>query len=158
MLQTTWLLFTLLPIAFLRCDAFCPTIRSFVKQTQRCAVKQPRQEFLDSLSLPYELNENNPSRTQLLKKLIESESKPGGSSLANPGGVETFAAVAPGAWKVVYAPHMTIAAGLLKVRLCHKGTLLILRLTLLTICLTCKLFTTCRETSEFNMISERTVP
>jgi hypothetical protein len=108
------------------CDAFVGSSRSQLKAqstvtcrygptTRSATGKLPREEFLDYLDLPYELNVNNPVRTQLLQNLIDYGSIPGGINLSKPGKVETFASVAPGTWKVVYAPHMTIAAGLLKV-------------------------------------------
>lgn len=108
------------------CDAFVgrsqtPAERLYrrCEYFQRHAVNNgSRGEFLESLDLPYDLNMNSHIRTQLLQNLIDHESAPGGSGLPKPGSVETFASVAPGTWRVVYAPHMTIAAGLLKVCKC----------------------------------------
>lgn len=77
--------------------------------------KQLRQDFLESLDFPYELNKHNSLRTDLLQNLIDGGVTPGGTCLPNPGSVDTFSVVAPGTWRVVYAPHMTIAAGLLQV-------------------------------------------
>ncbi len=63
--------------------------------------------FLECLELPFDLNPRSEERTKLLNELMD-----GGGSFANPGSEETFALTAPGVWKVVYAPHMTIMAGL----------------------------------------------
>ena len=98
-------------------DAFVGRSQSLAKRPhrlceyfQRCAVNEPRSDFLESLDLPYELNLNNPIRTWLLQKLVDRK-----TGLPNPGSVGTFAKVAPGTWRVVYAPHMTIAARAFKV-------------------------------------------
>eukprot|EP00956_Cyclotella_meneghiniana_P000403 scaffold473_cov112-Cyclotella_meneghiniana.AAC.1 len=107
-----------LKLLLLECDAFLQPSQ-IVKPTQRhdvqrFATTKPRDEFLDSLDLPYELNANSPARTRLLQNLIDFGATPGGVNLSKPGSAEAFESVAPGTWKVVYAPHMTIAAGLLK--------------------------------------------
>ena len=109
----------LLYTRLLECDAFLQPSQ-IVKPTQRHDVQRfastkPRDEFLDSLDLSYELNANSPARTRLLQNLIDFGTTPGGVNLSKPGSSEAFESVAPGTWKVVYAPHMTIAAGLLKV-------------------------------------------
>jgi hypothetical protein len=105
----------LMSCLFLGCDAFIRSPQTIHQlQTQRYATSSvgaaAKSEFLESLKVPYNLNNNNPTRTELLQNLINS-----GSSLSNPGRAETFSSVAPGSWKVVYAPHMTIMAGLFKV-------------------------------------------
>lgn len=61
--------------------------------------------FLDALDRPYDLNEQSETRTKLLNALIDS-----GSGLLNPG--SAFTSVAPGIWRVAYAPHMSTIAGL----------------------------------------------
>lgn len=125
MLQLLLVYAPLLLSKLLECDAFLQpshiTIPS-VKPTQRHDVQryvttklEPRDEFLESLDLSYELNANSPTRTGLLQNLIDYGTNPGGVNLSKPGRAETFESVAPGTWKVVYAPHMTTAAGLLKV-------------------------------------------
>jgi hypothetical protein len=58
--------------------------------------------FLNALDRPYDLNAHSETRTNLLDALIDS-----GAGLPNPGSKESFASVAPGIWRVVYAPHMT---------------------------------------------------
>lgn len=63
--------------------------------------------FLDTLDRPYDLNEHGENRSNLLNALVDS-----GAGLSNPGSTESFASVAPGVWRVVYAPHMTTIAGL----------------------------------------------
>ena len=112
------------PLLQIGCDAafvgssWTATLKSARRHTHMRGYpteKESRVQFLESLDLPYELNKNNPTSTNLLQKLVHDGLKPGGNNLSNPGKVEMFAAVAPGTWKVVYAPHMTIAAGLLKV-------------------------------------------
>jgi hypothetical protein len=64
---------------------------------------------LDALDRPYDLNAHSETRKNLLNALIDSR-----GGLSNPGSAETFASVAPGIWRVVYAPHMTIIASLVR--------------------------------------------
>lgn len=65
--------------------------------------------FLESLDIPYDLNARSETRTQLLNDVIDDRR---GDGVPNPG--RDFASVAPGAWRVCYAPHMTIMAGLFR--------------------------------------------
>ena len=64
-------------------------------------------KFLDALDKPYDLNVGSKTRTQLLNDIIDSN-----CGITNPGSQESFASVAPGNWRVIYAPHMTFMAGL----------------------------------------------
>lgn len=84
--------------------------------------------FLNSLDRDDTLNLATKGRTSLLSKLIADKvivskadwsdisandlTRKDGSSLANAGSRESFQLVAPGRWKVIYAPHMTTMAGL----------------------------------------------
>jgi hypothetical protein len=111
-------------LGFLVSDAFVgipqklrlqPSLQREHLTTTHVIAKQLRQEFLESLDFPYEPNAHNSLRTDLLQKLIDGGTTPEGTCLPNPGSVDTFSVVAPGTWRVVYAPHMTIAAGLLQV-------------------------------------------
>lgn len=87
--------------------------------------KQMFLQYLDTLNT---LNQASKERTQLLNKMISEKvttkdpdnslttSEADGirqtASLENPGLENTFSAVAPGTWKVIYAPHMTTIAGI----------------------------------------------
>ena len=64
-----------------------------------------KSNFYDALDRPFELNEGSDERNALLKSVIESE-----EGIQNPG--RDFQSVAPGRWRVCYAPHMTFMAGL----------------------------------------------
>lgn len=68
--------------------------------------EQLKTNFLESLDRPYNLNKRSEQRTQLLNDVIVN-----GDGLPNPGSKESFSSVAPGVWRVCYAPHMTIMAG-----------------------------------------------
>lgn len=85
-----------------------------------------KESFLQSLDNNYTLNQASKERTSLLNKMIsekittenlnkKTNGETDGSevptlSLMNPG--SEYASVAPGLWKVVYAPHMTTISGL----------------------------------------------
>lgn len=87
-----------------------------------------KQMFLQSLDTLNTLNQASKERTQLLDKMISEKvttkdlnnaltinSEDGiipTASLENPGLENTFSSVAPGTWKVIYAPHMTTIAGI----------------------------------------------
>mmetsp|Transcript_30087 Transcript_30087/g.61427 ORF Transcript_30087/g.61427 Transcript_30087/m.61427 type:complete len:179 (+) Transcript_30087:257-793(+) len=104
-------------VAPLRCDAFSlPGGPSFqttqlnligAVSTQAVQSSTEKANFLESLELPFDLNPRSEGRTKLLNALMD-----GGGSFANPGSKETFELTAPGVWRVVYAPHMTIMTGL----------------------------------------------
>lgn len=64
-----------------------------------------KSDFYDVLDRPFELNEGSAQRNSLLKSITESE-----EGMRNPG--RDFQSVAPGRWKVCYAPHMTFIAGI----------------------------------------------
>jgi hypothetical protein len=83
--------------------------------------------FLDSLTYGNTLNEGTKRRTELLNDMISNKMevnikevlknrKNSDSSTTlsaiNPGSLSSFLPVAPGTWKVVYAPHMTTIAKL----------------------------------------------
>lgn len=66
--------------------------------------------FLNSLDDPIStLNGATTERTALLNKLATSNTSP---SRDKPGSWEGFGSVAPGRWRVIYAPHMTTMANL----------------------------------------------
>ena len=67
----------------------------------------PKSDFFDALDRPYDLNGGSVARTGLLDGVVR-----GGGGLVDPGSRGSFAPVAPGVWRVVYAPHMTTIAGL----------------------------------------------
>ncbi|KAL7536890.1 hypothetical protein ACHAXR_007464 [Thalassiosira sp. AJA248-18] len=103
-------------VAFVACDAFAPAPHR--KRTKAAAIQQAhaneavtgektREKFLGTLDRPYDLNTRSELRTQLLNDVIAN-----GAGLPNPGSQESFGSVAPGSWRVCYAPHMTIMAGL----------------------------------------------
>ena len=66
-----------------------------------------KSKFIDSLDRSYDLNKGSKERTGLLNDLIQN-----GHSIEHPGSQESFMPVAPGRWRVVYAPHMTTMSGL----------------------------------------------
>jgi hypothetical protein len=83
--------------------------------------------FLDSLTYDNTLNEGTKRRTELLNDMISNKmevnikevlknrkNSDSTSTLSamNPGSLPSFLPVAPGTWKVVYAPHMTTIAKL----------------------------------------------
>ncbi|KAL3797423.1 hypothetical protein HJC23_010549 [Cyclotella cryptica] len=122
-LQTMLHVLLILMSYILSCNAFLdssqlvpPLATDQYRWTRRYAIKitgnGPKADFLESLDHPYNLNTHNPTRSNLLQKLVEYGSTPGGSNLSKPG--KTFPSVAEGSWKVVYAPHMTTFANLLK--------------------------------------------
>lgn len=98
------------------CDALAPVQLRRIRAHRLAEIKSEavagsdnsaKTKFLDSLDRPYDLNEHGENRTNLLNALIDS-----GAGLSNPGSTGSFASVAPGIWRVVYAPHMTTIAGL----------------------------------------------
>jgi hypothetical protein len=100
------------------CDAFAPVqLRPIRVHRLAATIKaeavgsdiNAKTSFLDSLDRPYDLNEHGENRSNLLNALVDS-----GDGLSNPGSTESFASVAPGVWRVVYAPHMTTIAGLFR--------------------------------------------
>ena len=107
-------------LATVSSDGFAPVSHRLrkkvvVSKAQAAAVgEQPKAIFLETLDRdrPYDLNARSETRTQLLNEVINKGSLPGGGGLSNPGSRASFASVAPGSWRVVYAPHMTIMAGL----------------------------------------------
>ena len=88
---------------FLR-EFFSSSKRRVVDTTSTSTVKS---KFLDSLDRSYDLNQGSKERTRLLDALIRN-----GDSIDHPGSLESFMPVAPGRWRVVYAPHMTTMSGL----------------------------------------------
>lgn len=81
--------------------------------------------FLDSLTYDNTLNEGTKRRTELLNDMISNKmevtikevlknqkNSDTTVSAINPGSLASFLPVAPGTWKVVYAPHMTTIAKL----------------------------------------------
>ena len=66
-----------------------------------------KSRFFNSLDCVNDLNKASKERTELLNDIIEK-----GDSVANPGSRESFLPMAPGRWRVIYAPHMTTMAGL----------------------------------------------
>lgn len=69
-----------------------------------------KEMFLNALDDPVAtLNTATKERTALLNKLASSSTE---ESKQKPGSWEGFGSVAPGRWRVVYAPHMTTMANL----------------------------------------------
>ena len=113
--------FLILIWVIVSCDAFAPVVhrlttlglRASEVKSKAAAVSNngntAKTIFLDALDRPYDLNAHSETRTNLLNALIDSR-----AGLSNPGSAETFASVAPGIWRVVYAPHMTIIASLVR--------------------------------------------
>ena len=66
-----------------------------------------KSKFIQSLDIPYDLNKGSKERTKLLNDVIDGQ-----GGLLNPGSLESFCNVAPGSWRVCYAPHMTFMSGL----------------------------------------------
>ncbi|KAL7452256.1 hypothetical protein ACHAWC_003992, partial [Mediolabrus comicus] len=66
-----------------------------------------KSRFFNSLDCVNDLNKASKERTELLNDIIDK-----GDSVANPGSRESFMPMAPGRWRVIYAPHMTTMAGL----------------------------------------------
>ena len=110
-------------VAIVACDAFSPVhlrprtavvdtqlLRSSAAATATVGEqKQTKAQFLDALDKPYDMNKRSEDRTQLLNDVLDME-----GGLANPGSEDSFSSVASGVWRVVYAPHMTIMAGLVQ--------------------------------------------
>lgn len=106
------------------------TLRSRIRSSPSIlnAIRTPKNSFLDSLDKFNSLNTATPERTKLLNQLIEnkitvpaekvlassSERNDNGASLSikDPGLWDSMMPVAPGNWKVIYAPHMTTMANL----------------------------------------------
>ncbi len=94
---------------FLR-EFFSSSSLRVVDATKSAAMKSSstlKSRFLDSLDRSYDLNKGSKERTGLLNDLIQN-----GDSIEHPGSQESFMPVAPGRWRVVYAPHMTTMSGL----------------------------------------------
>lgn len=84
-----------------------------------------KEAFFRSLNDYDRLNEATPERTNLLNRLIDNkmtcdvrtalDAKDTAVPLTieNPGRWESMSSVAPGTWKVIYAPHMTTMAKIL---------------------------------------------
>jgi hypothetical protein len=108
-------------LRFLSCDAFLDSSQIVSPLSSRRAdiyaikstEKGPKIEYLESLDHLDNFNAHSPTRSQLLQKLVDFGSIPGGGNISKPG--KAFASVAEGSWKVVYAPHMTMFANLLMV-------------------------------------------
>ena len=84
------------------------TTATTAKMTTARAAASEKSDFVDALDRPYDLNVGSDARTSLLDGVVL-----GGGGLVDPGSRASFATVAPGVWRVVYAPHMTTIAGLL---------------------------------------------
>lgn len=102
-------------LAIVTCNAFVPTLHRTIT-TQRASLSSAvgeqtaaKANFLEALDKPYDLNRNSETRTQLLNTVMDKV-----TSLPNPGSKESFSSVATGVWRVVYAPHMTIMASLVR--------------------------------------------
>jgi len=78
-----------------------------IKEAAATSSTTIKSRFLDSLDRPYDLNQGSKERTGLLNDLIQN-----GDSIQQPGSLESFMPVAPGRWRVIYAPHMTTMSGL----------------------------------------------
>lgn len=91
--------------------------------SSRTSALNDKDAFLQSLEFDDRLNQPSKERTSLLNRMIANKrvtsnlSLPRANnddtsalSLENPG--SSFDSVAPGCWKVIYAPHMTTIAGL----------------------------------------------
>lgn len=98
------------------CDAFAPASRRTINTHHAAATATTTAEeqiakanFLEALDRPYDLNTSSETRTQLLNDIMDK-----GSGLPNPGSQKSFSSVAAGVWRVVYAPHMTIMASLVR--------------------------------------------
>lgn len=86
------------------------------------ALHSTKNDFLQSLSRFDTLNEGTKERTQLLDDMIDSKrtvdvqtvlsDKDDDLSVQDPGSLSSILPIAPGVWKVVYAPHMTTIAKL----------------------------------------------
>lgn len=109
------------------CDALiAPTVyvpRLYQASSLEAATATPETDakstFLQSLDPTVGLiNDGSSTRTQLLNNVLEQ-----GAGLPNPGSLASFASVAPGTWRVVYAPHMTTMAGLARGRFSVQYTL-----------------------------------
>jgi hypothetical protein len=97
-----------------------------VKKTERM-MSSDKESFLNTLDVTNTLNGATKERSAMMQKMIDNRLDiavekwslaEGGSdvtatkSLENPGLKDSFNKVAPGNWKVIYAPHMTTIAGL----------------------------------------------
>ena len=98
--------------ALVSCDAFAPTHnhRTRSQALLSTAIKAKAttvDDFLNTLDAPPgKINARSETRTNLLNNVIAE------GGLPNPGSKESFMGVAPGMWRVCYAPHMTKMAGL----------------------------------------------
>jgi len=96
----------------------------YASGVSRASKLNDKDTFLQSLDFDDRLNQPSQERTALLNRVIankqevssslSSASKDGTSalSLQNPG--SSFGSVAPGRWRVIYAPHMSTIAGLFR--------------------------------------------
>jgi carboxymethylenebutenolidase len=91
--------------AYDQCTTFLREFFSSYVATKAASTAKGR--FLESLDRPYDLNQGRKERTGLLNDLIQN-----GDGIQRPGSRESFMPVAPGRWRVIYAPHMTTMAGL----------------------------------------------
>ena len=97
------------------CDAFAPAYQSRTILTTHISSvanvgeqSTTKSKFIDALDQPFDrITKGSTTRTQLLNDVINEK-----GGLPNPGSRESFASVAEGVWRVVYAPHMTFMSGL----------------------------------------------
>lgn len=105
-----------------RATSLSMTPTSSVKNTVLCT--SAKDTFLSSLDTLDRLNTHHKDRTRLLQEMIDSRveipiqdylkdsTSTNNVSIQNPGQWESMQMIAQGTWKVIYAPHMTIMAGL----------------------------------------------
>ena len=108
------ILFAIYVLSIHLCDAFAPAYQSrTILTTQISAVadvgeQSTKSKFIDALDQPFDrITKGSNTRTQLLNDVINEK-----GGLPNPGSRESFASVAEGVWRVIYAPHMTFMSGL----------------------------------------------
>jgi hypothetical protein len=106
-----------------QCDSF-PRWQMVTSNTEKTRFREPanpKTQFLESLGSLDTLNPASPGQTSLLDLLVDSQGnvddRENGDiedddtltvrSVVHPGRWESMIVVAPGTWKVVYAPHMT---------------------------------------------------
>jgi len=96
--------------AYKRCTSFLQKFfSSDTSKTEETIITAStvKSRFFNSLDCVNDLNKASKERTELLNDIIEK-----GDSVSNPGSRESFMPMAPGRWRVIYAPHMTTMAGL----------------------------------------------
>lgn len=94
---------TKLAIAVTLPISFCSSCAAFSTST----TKSSKFSFLDSLDRTDGFNYATKERSHRLDDMIST------NPTQNPGSITSFTPIAPGTWKIIYAPHISALSGLL---------------------------------------------